>query len=252
VSNPYGPDGNNPYPVYNNYSSYTDKDGVNEAAIAIEALGGPVKLGDTIEADVMDPLIFQINTFTANGVINGLADLVISDAGGDFSFLMFSLMGDMDYAVVEADTLQYARAFVARELKDWNLMQYLLAQKEAYLADSEATNFPCDLNQWGLGEWSMFAYRAPGRLLLRDGSFKFFNARAGYPVEYWDFTLCPAGQEGPDATSWIRYLQVGHNQVVLQGDVLDLTRSTQSPLRVWRKTEDKPKKKGLFGFGNKD
>jgi hypothetical protein len=171
-NNPYGnnPPGGNPYPNYNNYGSYTDRDGVNEAAIAIQILGGPVRLGDSVEADVNDPVFFNMSSFSANAVVTAVADAAISDASGDFTFLLFGLMGDLDYLVVEADTVQYARAFIAREVKDWDLSQYLLQQKEAYLADSAATEWPCDLSKWGLGDWTMFAYRSPGRLLLRDGS----------------------------------------------------------------------------------
>lgn|GEM_PF-776402 len=249
-NNPYGnnPPGGNPYPNYNNYGSYTDRDGVNEAAIAIQILGGPVRLGDSVEADVNDPVFFKMDSFSANAVVTAVADAAINDASGDFTFLIYGLTGDLDYLVVEADTAQYARAFIAREVKDWDLIKHLLQQKDAYLADSAATEWPCDLNQWGLGDWTMFAYRSPGRLLLRDGSLNFVNARPGYPMEYWDFTLCPAGEEGPNARSWLRYIQTGHNQALLRGDLLDLSRSSQLPLRIWRKTDDQPKKKkGLFG-----
>ncbi|NWJ45653.1 MAG: hypothetical protein HXX08_07220 [Chloroflexi bacterium] len=254
MSNPYdpyggNPPGNNPYPVYNNYGSYTDRDGVNEAALALQLLGGTIRLNDSIEADVMDPVFFGMNDFTANGVVKAVSDLAIADNSGDFSFLMFGTQGDFDYLVVEADTIQYARAFIAREVKNWDMLQYLLAQKEAYLADSEASIYPCDLSRWGLGDWSMFAYRAPGRLLLRDGSFGFVSARPNYPLEYLDFTLCPAGEEGPQAQHWMRLIQVGHNQALLQGDVLDISQSSQSPVRIWRQAQEPPKKKkGLFGL----
>jgi hypothetical protein len=253
--NPYGQPqpGQNPYPVYSNYGSYTDRDGVNEAALAMQVLGGPVRVDDSIEADIIDPFVFEMDSFTANAVVTAVADAAITDTNGDFSFLLFGTRGSFDFLVVEADTIQYARAFVARELKDWSLLQYLLKQKDAYLADPDATVYPCDLNQWGMGEWSMFAYRQPGRLLLRDGQFGFFNARANYPLEYIDFTLCPAGEEGPHASHWIRYMQVGHNQALIRGDVLDMSATgtanqSSLPVRVWRKKQEPPpKKKGLFG-----
>ncbi|MEI6043365.1 MAG: hypothetical protein WCS37_03125 [Chloroflexota bacterium] len=220
-----------------------DRDGIDEAAIALQAIGGPIHVGDGLDADVDDPEMFGLDSFTASAVVSAVGRASIQDANGIFHFMVFGLQGQgqVSTLVVEADTLQNARGFIAKEVRNLELMRHLLRQKDAYLADTSAETYPCDLSAFGLGHWTIFAYRDPGQFALYEGSFGFFNAQYNQALSYIDFTLCPTGQEGSEARSWLRAVRIGHNETLLLGNVIDLARS-HSGLRLWRRKPDQDKK----------
>jgi len=226
-------------------SPFYDPDGIDEAMIALQAIGGPLHLSDALDADVDDPDMFGLDSFTASAVVSGVARAAIQDASGVFQFMMFGLQGQgqVNMLVVEADTLQHARGFIAKEVRNPELMRYLLHQKDAYLADHSAESYPCDLSAFGLGQWNMFAYRDPGQFMLYEGAFGFVNALYNQPLPYADFTLCPLGQESSEARSWLRAIRVGHNEALLLGNVIDLARS-HNGLRLWRRTRPDADQKG--------
>lgn len=221
-----------------------DPDGIDEAAIAIQALGGPLHVGDGLDADVDDPEMFGLDSFTASAVISGVGRASIQDASGVFHFMVFGLQGQgqVSMLVVEADTLQNAKGYIAKELRNLELLRYLLRCKNEYLADPNADTYPCDLSGFGLGQWTMFAYRDPGQFTLYEGGFGFFNAIYQQPLPYIDFSLCPAGQESSEARTWMRAIRIGHNETLLLGNVIDLSRSHHG-LRLWRRKSDQDKDK---------
>lgn len=216
-----------------------DPDGIDEAEIALQAIGGPLQVGDALDADVDDPDMFGLDSFTASAIVSAVARASIQDANGVFHFMMFGLQGQgqVSTLIVEADTLQNARGFIAKEVRDLELMRHLLRLKDAYLADQYASTYPCDLSAFGLGQWTMFAYREPGQFNVYQGNFNFFNAVYGQPLSYVDFTLCPAGEENSEARSWLRAVRIGHNEALLLGNVIDLSRSNNG-LRIWRRNKD--------------
>ncbi len=228
------------------YPPLYDPDGIDEAEIALQAIGGALHVGDGLDADVDDPDMFGLDSFTASAVVSAVARASIQDAGGVFHFMAFGLegQGQVSNLIVEADTLQNARAFIAKQVRNLELMRHLLRQKDAYLADQYAQTYPCDLSAFGLGQWTMFAYRAPGVFTTYEGNFGFFNPIYGQGLPYIDFTLCPAGEEGGTARSWLRAMRVGHNEALLLGNVVDLSHSNHG-LRLWRrKPDDNDKNKG--------
>lgn len=229
------------YPPY-------DPDEVDESAIALQVIGGPLHLGDALDADVDDPDMFGLDSFTASAVVSAVGRASIQDANGIFHFMVFGLQGQgqVSTLVVEADTLQTAKGFIAKEVRNLELMRHLLRLKNEYLADANAATYHCDLSGFGLGQWTMFAYREPGQFNLYEGSFGFFNPIYNQGLPYIDFTLCPAGQDSSEARSWLRAVRIGHNESLLLGNVIDLSRSN-SGLRLWRRNrpdQDQQKKKG--------
>jgi hypothetical protein len=227
------------------YPPAFDPDNIDEAAIAIQALGGPLHVGDALDADVDDPDMFGLDSFTASAVVNAVARASIQDANGVFHFMVFGLQGQgqVNTLMVEADTLQTARAFIAKEVRNYQLINHLLRLKDEYLADPEAQEWPCDLSGFGMGQWTMFAYREPGWFSLYEGQFGFFNPIYNQALPYIDFTLCPAGEFSGETRTWMRAVRVGHNETLLMGNIIDLSRSNHG-LRLWRRNRDQDQKKG--------
>lgn len=224
-----------------------DRDGIDESAIGLQAIGGPLHVGDALDADVDDPDMFGLDSFTASAVVSAVGRASIQDANGIFHFMVFGLQGQgqVNTLIVEADTLQSAKGFIAKEVRNLELMRHLLRLKNEYLADADAVTYPCDLSSFGMGQWTMFAYREPGQFTLYEGRFDFFNPIYNQGLPYIDFTLCPAGQDGSEARSWLRAVRIGHNESLLLGNVIDLSRSN-SGLRLWRRSnpDQDQKKKG--------
>lgn len=217
--------------LYN--GQYYDRDGINESAVAIQAMGGVVRLGDVVDADIADPATFNASSFTVGGAVVASADIVIADQSGDFSFVFYALNGTASTLTVEATRSQYAVAYVANEIRDIALIRHLTEQKNNYLADDDADVWPVDLGEYNLGRWTMFAYRAPGRIILREGQMP-FPIPPGQPYPYNDYTLHD-GEDLESATSWLRIMAIGPHTILLRGDVIDLSRGQSSGLRVWRR-----------------
>ena len=217
--------------LYN--GQFYDRDGINESAVAIQAMGGVVRLGDTIDADIAEPATFNAASFTVGGAVVASADVVIADQSGDFSFVFYALNGTAATLTVEATRSEYAIAYVANELRNLALVRHLTQQKNEYLADPDADVWSVDLADFDLGKWTMFAYRAPGRIILREGQMP-FPIPPGQPYPYSDYTLHD-GDDMEAATSWLRVMEVGPHTILLRGDVIDLSRGQSSGLRVWRR-----------------
>ncbi len=146
-----------------------DADGVDEARVLLDRLGGDIWAGDVAEVETSDPAFWKANSYTLSYSIACVALAETTDARGSFTFTLLFLEPHQgaDLIIIEGDMERSARVFLGVRGPE-ALRAELAGYREKFLRSPNPEETYSVLTD-GLGDWAAYQVRGTGHLWVTHG-----------------------------------------------------------------------------------
>ncbi len=216
----------------------TDADGVDEARILLNRLGGDIWAGDVAEVETSDPGFWKASSFNLTYSVACVALAETTDARGSFTFTLLFLEPHQgaDVIIIEGDMERSARVFLGVRGPE-ALRAELAGHREKFLkSPNPEERYAVETD--GLGDWTAYQVRGTGHLWVVHGQSDMVpqSAATDGGVAYRDASF----YYGPNlATSgWgLRVLEFGGFGHAFQVESLPL-----GAISIWRRDRPVPTK----------
>ncbi len=146
-----------------------DADGVDEARVLLDRLGGDIWAGDVAEVETSDPTFWKASSFTLSYSVACVALAQTTDPRGAFTFTVLFLEPHQgaDVIIIEGDMERSARVFLGVRGPE-ALRAELAGYRENFLKSpkqEERYSVATD----GLGDWTAYQVRGTGHLWVVHG-----------------------------------------------------------------------------------